>query len=569
MGNSHSFAAFVDDYFDAEFSWNPARATREGLHDYDRDMGDRSEEAHLARIDEIQTLLDRARKFGGSLLSVSDRIDLELILGQLEAGMLALATLGTWRRNPIDYLWHAGSALDALIKRRFAPPPRRLEALTSRLREFPRILDAMKSNVQNPPREFTEVALRLARGSVGFLGEGTEAWAREAAGGDPSLTAGFRSVHRASVTALEDAVRWLEDLLPRSTGCYAIGPDALARMLRHEEMTATSLDTLLATANTNLERDHRDFVAIASRIDSDRTPLEVMRGLSDDRPGETELLDWARVTIDRVCGFLDAHALVTLPGIPPPAIVETPPYYRFGAFAAMDSPGAYETVAREAFYYVTPPEADWDPAHKEEHLRLFNRPVMDLITIHETYPGHFLQFANAPKFPTHTRRLLSCGSNVEGWAHYAEQMMVEEGYGSGDLPIRAAQLQEALVRDCRFVAAIGLHTETLSVQDAARLFEDRAFMEPANALEEARRGTFDPTYLVYTLGKLQIYKLRDDWEAERGERDLRKFHDAFLREGGAPLRIIRRRMLRANSEDETLYPTSSYERATGKPSARG
>jgi uncharacterized protein (DUF885 family) len=203
---------------------------------------------------------------------------------------------------------------------------------------------------------------------------------------------------------------------------------------------------------------------------------------------------------------------------------------------------------------------------------------MEIITIHEACPGHFLQFANSHRFPTHTRRLLSSDTNVEGWAHYVEQMMIEEGYGASDPRIRLAQLLEALVRDCRFVAAIGLHTGTMSVSEAVRLFTEQAFMEPDNAMAEARRGTFDPTYLSYTVGKLGIYKLRDDWEAKHGRRDLVRFHDALLGEGGVPIRILRRRLLgndagaapdgpRGVDEDSVLYPPEFYRRGTSARAA--
>lgn len=559
MGKQSPFSRFVEEYFAAECRWNPSWATRTGFHDYDRDLAGRSEADHLTRLDELGAFREQARVVSAPDLPPAERSDLTLISHRIEADILELATIGMWRRNPIGYLWYAAGALDDLMKRPFAPPRRRLEALSSRLRAFPRILDDMKANVADPPGVYTEVALRLARGSLGFLGDAIGAWARKAADGDPSLRAEFEAVHPEAVSALEEATNWLEELPPRPGGSYAIGADALGKLLEHEEMTDTPLEVLLEIAESTLGHDYGNFVSLAGRIDPDRTPGEVVASLSDDHPAPDELLDWARETVGRARAFLASHRLVTLPEVAGPTVVETPPWYRFGAFAAMDSPGAYETVAREAFYYVTPPEADWSRQHREAHLRLFNRPVMDLIAIHETWPGHFLQFANASRFPTHTRRLLSCGSNVEGWAHYVEQMMIEEGYGDGDPKIRLAQLQEALIRDCRFVAAIGLHSGTMDVETAARLFSERAFMEPENALEEARRGTFDPTYLVYTLGKLQICKLRDDWEAVSGGRNLLEFHDAFLLQGGAPVRMLRGSLL-GRDDGETLYAAASYRR---------
>jgi uncharacterized protein (DUF885 family) len=207
----------------------------------------------------------------------------------------------------------------------------------------------------------------------------------------------------------------------------------------------------------------------------------------------------------------------------------------------MDTPGAYETRATEAFYYVTPTEKDWTPKHKEEHLRLFNAPVMQIITIHEAFPGHYIQFLYSKQYPTKTRKLTFCGTNAEGWAHYTEQMALEEGYGDGDPKIHLAQLSEALLRDCRYVVGIKLHTQGMTVEQGAKVFEQEGFTEPSVAFEESRRGAYNPTYLYYTLGKLQIYKLRDDYRKAKGsDYKLETFHNEFVRQGGIPIKMIRR-----------------------------
>ena len=235
--------------------------------------------------------------------------------------------------------------------------------------------------------------------------------------------------------------------------------------------------------------------------------------------------------------------IATIPSKVLPKIEETPPYARSGSFASMDTPGPYETKATEAFYYVTPVEKDWDAKHTEEHLRLYNAPVVAMINVHEAFPGHFLQFLHAPRFPTKIRKLLYCGTNAEGWAHYSEQMMVDEGFGGGDPRIRLAQLQEALLRDCRYVVGIKLHTAGWTVEEGAKLFEEKGFQEPANAFEEARRGAYNPTYLYYTFGKLQILDLREEYLKERGG-TLRHFHDAFVAQGGLPIPLMKKILFR-------------------------
>jgi uncharacterized protein (DUF885 family) len=214
----------------------------------------------------------------------------------------------------------------------------------------------------------------------------------------------------------------------------------------------------------------------------------------------------------------------------------------------MDTPGPYEAKATEAFYYVTPPEKAWDAKHKEEHLRLFNPFVMSIVTIHEAYPGHYIQFLNAKQFPTKTRKIIFCSTNAEGWAHYAEQMMIEEGFGNGDPRMHLAQLQEALLRDARYIVGIKLHTAGWTVEQGAKFFQEKAFQESANAYEEARRGAYNPTYLYYTLGKLQIYKLRDDYQKSKGaDFSLQTFHDEFVRQGSIPIKIIRQILLPGDS----------------------
>jgi len=208
----------------------------------------------------------------------------------------------------------------------------------------------------------------------------------------------------------------------------------------------------------------------------------------------------------------------------------------------MDTPGAFETRATEAFYYVEPVEPDWDAKHKEEHLRLFNAPVVGMINVHEAFPGHYVQFVYSPRFPTKTRKLLSAGTNAEGWAHYAEQMMVDHGFGGGNPKVRLAQLSEALLRDCRYVVGIKLHTQGMTVEDGAKIFHDQCFQEPAVAYNEARRGTFNPTYLYYTLGKLEIQELAAEYMRKKNA-TLKQFHDAFITQGSLPIPLVRRILL--------------------------
>jgi uncharacterized protein (DUF885 family) len=338
----------------------------------------------------------------------------------------------------------------------------------------------------------------------------------------------FEAANKPVIEAFENAAKWLEtELLPKSKGSYAIGADAFMKKLAAEEMLDIPLDKLLAIGEANLKKDRDAFIATAAKIDPKLPADKVLARLTEDHPKPDDLVGATRGTIERTRQFLIDKKIVSVPSEVRPTIAETPAFMRVGTFASMDTPGAFETKATEAFYYVTPPEKEWDARRKDEHMRQFNRAGMDIITIHEAFPGHYIQFLNAKQYPTKVRKLYTCGTNVEGWAHYGEQMTVDEGYGDGNPRVRLAQLSEALLRDCRYVVGIKLHTEGWTVEQGKKFFVEQGFIEPEVAFQEARRGTYNPTYLYYKLGKLQIFKLRDDYKKTMGGAfSLQKFHDS-------------------------------------------
>jgi len=539
---------FVDDYFNAYFEWNPSAATSIGFHQYDGKIEDYSAAAVAKRIQRLKQLQSQTSGLP-SRRAPDEEIDIEILDGQIRAELLDLETLETWRHNPMNYVSVPGGAIDNLMKRNFAPPAERLRSVIARLNGIPKMIAAMKRNIDNPPREFTDLAFRIARGSVGFFETSVENWAKHAAGDDRALLSEFATANSAAANSLQDGADWLQQtLLPKSKGTYAIGRENFSKKLLYEEMVDQPLERILAVGEENLERDYHAFIETALKIDPSKNPDEVMKRLSDEHPTEASLIPDAKKTVEGIIHFIRDQKIISIPSEVRPTITETPPYARSGTFASMDTPGPYETKATEAYYYVTPPEKEWDGSHKDEHLRAYNPPVMNIITIHEAYPGHYIQFLNAKQFPTKTRKLISCGTNAEGWAHYSEQMMVEEGFGNGDPKIRLAQLQEALLRDARYVVGIKLHTAGWTVEDGAKYFREKAFQEPANAYEEARRGAYNPTYLYYTLGKLQIYKLREDYRRAKGSTfTLQAFHDEFVRQGSIPIKLIRRVLLPADN----------------------
>jgi len=542
-----TFSQFVDDYYQKLFQWDPTQATYAGIHDFDDKLPDLSATAVAARV---AALKSQAAWLAGwheatVVRPAADRIDAAILTHAINAELLELEVVRDWKRNPVLYLGKPAESMDLLMKRTYAPADVRLKSVIGRLKAAAPLLKAMRENIDNPPKEFADLGLIVAKGSVGFFKTDLPLFAKTAAGADAKLLAEFTAANAVVMKEFEDAAVWVEkDLLPRAKGKYAIGADTFIKKLAYEEMSDIPLAKLLAIGEANLKKDKEAFVATAKKIDPKLTPQEVLTRLGDDHPKPEDLVAATRGTIERTRQFLIIEKIMTVPSDVRPTIAETPPFARTGGFASMDTPGAYETKATEAFYYVTPPETDWEQRRKTEHMRQFNKIGLDILTIHEAYPGHYMQFLYAKQFPTKVRKLYTCGTNVEGWAHYTEQMMVDEGYGDNDPKVRLTQLGEALLRDCRYVVGIKLHTEGWTVEQGKEFFIKEGFVEPEVAFQETRRGTYNPTYLYYTLGKLQILKLRDDVKKAKGDKfNLETFHNDFVKHGGTPVKIIRGLML--------------------------
>ncbi len=400
------FDKLVDDYFAARFEFRPSEGTAAGLHEYDHRLEDLSQERAVRRIEEL--VQSKARLFAlkrsqgrpTATLPADDLIDLTFLERQIDAELIDLNVLKEWKRNPMLYTGLPGGAVDVVIKRDFAPPADRLRAVISREKGIPAVLEAARQNLVQPPREFTDLAIRMAKGSLGFFEGAVANWAEGAAGTNTKLLAEFHARNARVIAAFRAYATWLEtDLKPRSNGRYAIGKDLFLAKLKTEEMVEVPLDELLAKGEANLEKDYKAFVATARLIDPKKTPAEVMKSLSDDHPTAEDLIPSVRRSVEEARRYLVDKGIVTVPSEVRPLIEETPPYARSGSFASMDTPGPYETRATQAFYYVTPVEKDWDTKHVEEHLRLYNPPVVAMINVHEAYPGHYLQFLYARQVP--------------------------------------------------------------------------------------------------------------------------------------------------------------------------
>ena len=270
----------------------------------------------------------------------------------------------------------------------------------------------------------------------------------------------------------------------------------------------------------------------------------MLESLEQDHPRPDQLLESFRDTFNSLIGFIEQKKVITIPSEVRPIVEETPPFARALTSASMDTPGPYETKAKEAYFNVTLPEPTWPAERTKSWMEGFNRGTIISTAIHEAYPGHYMQFLWAPQFPSKVRKLIGCGTNIEGWAHYTEQMMLDEGYGNGDPKLRIGQLQDALLRDARYIVGIQMHTGTMTLAQATDFFIKEGHQTATVSEREAKRGTSDPTYLIYTLGKLEIMKLRSDYRQKLGASfSLHQFHDEFMKQGMPPIPLVRRAML--------------------------
>jgi len=524
---------FFDEYY---FPFSPTTATSVGIHKYDGKLEDYSKAGVAKRVAAL-------KKFESEFARLPESPDRDLVLNTIRAGLLELETVRGWERNPDNYSSGITNSAFVIMSRTFASPEARLKSLTARERLMPKVLAEARSNLKNPPRIYTEVAIEQMPGNISFFEHDVPLAFKTVT--DAQLLADFRAANSAVIASLKEYEEWMKkDLLPRSQGDFRLGPSTYAKKLLYEEMVDIPLDRLLAIGYDDLRANQKRFAETAARIDPNKTPQQILLEMEKDHPSGDKLLDAFRDTLGGLTKFIEEHKIVTIPSPVPPILEETPPFMRALTFASMDTPGPYESVAKEAFFNVTLPEKDWPKERVEDFLGAFNRGTILSTAIHEAYPGHYVQFLWMQHVDSKVRKLLGANSNAEGWAHYSEQMMLDEGYTNGDPKMRLGQLQDALLRDARYIVGIEMHTGKRTFDQGIEFFEKEGYQTHETAVRETKRGTSDPTYLYYTLGKLQILKLRDDYRAKKGSAfSLQEFHDSFMQQGFPPIKIVRRALL--------------------------
>lgn len=538
-----SFDGLVDKYFDFYFSFHPSEATAQGIHQYDAKLEDYSAAARQKEINELKDFVAKFESLDAAKLPADVAADREWIISSIHSNLLELESVQMWRKDPDRYSGALTNSIFVIMKRNYAPAEDRLRSVIARERKFPAALDESKKNLTEVPRIYAEIALEQLPDETDFFRRDVpDAFSSVHA---PKLLAEFKAANQAAIAAFESYQKYLKDsVLSHANGEFRLGAENYRKKLLYDEMVDIPLDRLLQIGYDDLHRNQEALKKVAAQIDPKHSPEEVVAELQDQHPAPDQLLKSFHDTFTGLTQFIHDKHIITIPEGNAPALEPTPPFMRATTEASMDTPGPFETRGRQAFFNVTTPDPKWDAKQTEDWMKTFNYSEIPGTAIHEVYPGHFVQFLWIDQVPSKVRKLIYSGTNAEGWAHYCEQMMLDEGYGDGDPKLRIGQIDDALLRNARYIVGIQMHTGNMSLDEARQFFVKEGFQTPAIADVETKRGTSDPTYLMYTLGKLQILKLREDYRKMRvSDFSLLEFHDRLMKQGGVPIKIVRKNML--------------------------
>jgi uncharacterized protein (DUF885 family) len=538
-----AFTALAHDYLEDLYLRQPTQATYLGIHKYDDQLEDYSRQAVTNAVAAARQFRERVNTIDPGTLTADTQLDREQLLHAIDSRLLTLEVVRPWARDADAYSSGLTNTAYIMIKRAFAPAEERLRKLIAREKAMPAALAEARKNLENPPRIYTQIAIDQLDGNRAFFQTAVpEAFA---AVKDTTLLAEFKQTNDAVIAALGDYKKWLQDdLLARSKADFAFGEETYRKKLAADEMIDMPLDALLAVAEKDLKKNQAAFADAAKAVDPKRTPQQVLAVVEANHPPPDKLLSTTQAELDAIGRFMADHHIVTVPKAAPARVQETPPFLRATTTASMDIPGPFETVANEAYYNMTLPDPKWSARETGEFMRQWYYALITNVSVHEVWPGHYLQFLYARDFPSEVRKVFGAATNSEGWAHYCEQMVIDEGFHADDPRYRLAQVQDALLRDARFIVGIRMHTRGLTMAQAEEFFVKEGYQPRPMARSETRRGTSDATYGYYTMGKLMILKLRADYKAKMGAQySLQGFHDAFIKLGPLPLPLIRKAML--------------------------
>ncbi|MGD9903905.1 MAG: DUF885 domain-containing protein [Vicinamibacterales bacterium] len=543
------FQHFIDDYLAYLYEAHPTSATLDGNHVHDDLLDDLSRTAIDSHAGALAGFGRRLQAIPTDTLGPTERVEHRIVAANIAARQFETEAIRSWERDPHQYgqILAASLAPQALFG--FASETDRARRVLSKLRQVPRLVQAARDNIKDPPPIFVKTGIDTFRGVVTFI----DADLPRAFSGldDMHLLADLADASAEATQALSAYAHWLEtDIRPKAKASFRLGRERFERKLELDEGLSHSAERLLLIAERELGRVQEEFRSLAGRLDSG-DPVEAWRAAKSAHPAPGALIGTARDQVAELRTFLARSGVVDVPDGDDVQVAPSPGFLRWSA-ASLWMPGPFESRPSGATYYLTDALRSWPEEKQLEHLRDLNLPTLWSISMHEVFPGHFLHFQHLRKVESKVRRstLIAPLSYVEGWAHYGEQMMIEAGFSKRDPQVQLGQLAEALVRLSRLVVGIRLHADDWSVEQGVRFFQNEAYLEEPHARREAERGTFDPGYVVYAAGKLMLLKLRADWQEQQGGKpSLRAFHDALLAHGAAPFWALRQLMLGGHADD--------------------
>ncbi len=536
QNRSTNVETMVAQYVDGSLAENPGHAREMGLHAYDGKIPELGDASAVRSIERAKAYLEATDDVDLSRLEDPIRLDVQLTRLDAQSTIFALGTLERHKK----ILSYAGLFdVNSYLVRDYAPLAQRISSLLDHAEAAAQATDVMLATLApKQVRTHLETAAQIFKGLIVFYENDVATQSKPALDADAKLKARYDQVIPAAIASMHRIEAWIAERTPQATEDYALGEKNFLAMLKANEGIEMTLPELEAMANEDFQRNHDAFVAVAKEIDPEASVEAVFARVSGERVPADQVLETARRQVTELAAFIREHEIVTIPSDQKCTVTETPPFMRWNS-AFLDPAGPFEK-SQQSFYYISPPDPTW-PADVQAQYIPFEGDLL-ATTIHEVFPGHFLHGLFEQNAPSRASKIYGSYAFTEGWAHYGEQMMFDAGYGARDPALKLGQLSNALLRNCRFIAAIGLHTKGMTVAEAEDLFKNQCFIDPGNAHQQAYRGTFDPGYLSYTLGKLQIMDLREKFFEKRNTQDLKTFHDWLLSFGAAPVALIAQRL---------------------------
>jgi uncharacterized protein (DUF885 family) len=529
-------AKFLDNYFAA----NPPFAVIQGKHEYDGKFPDWSDDGIKKEIARLKAERDKITAFKDADLDDRQKFERDYVLAQIDKDVFWEETVDYPHTNPNYY----SDALDpdVYVSRPYAPLEQRIRSYTTYAKNIPAALTQIKGTLKSPmPKALVHIARQTIGGLADFYAKDVVKVFEPVK--DDQSQKDFKEANDGAVKAVKDFDAWLADEEKKGTDNFALGPDKFKAMLKQTEGVDIDLDKLEQTAKADLDRNTQALKDACDKFAPGKTVLECYAKAAADKAPGANIVEAATGQLADIRKYITDHDIVTIPSTEEAKVAQAPPYKAWN-FAYINIPGPYET-GLPSVYYVSPPDPSWPKAKQDAYVP--GRGALLFTSVHEVYPGHFVQFLHANRSQSKFGQVFVGYAFAEGWAHYCEEMMYDEGLGNEDPEMHIGQLEEALLRDVRFISAIGLHTKGMTVADSKKMFIEQGLQDEGNAEQQANRGTFDPAYLNYTMGKLMIRKLRDDWCATRGGKTAwKQFHDQFLSYGGPPIPLVRKAMMGAN-----------------------